>query len=186
MTVCRYLLVGLVFGCVVTLSILALIYGRPASQGVASLIPEPGQPVESDDPDPTVETIHLRIRAKNRIVDGLADDHLSLLSAAALFRELDSVSPPAVYAPETSPNHPLQLTSPTEAEWYCGQVILYTRGTLGGDQLGRMDAVTERLVAEFWAEKRKQGVVRLPESNELATVRRTLGFGPNDWPSSVR
>jgi hypothetical protein len=111
---------------------------------------------------PGFEVTVRRIRAKERIVEDLARGRYSLLEAAALFRELDRVPPEATY-PAPYPSPALELESPTEDERYCIVVITYARNSLVGSEPERARALTERLVVEFWAERRGRGDVRLPD-----------------------
>jgi hypothetical protein len=123
---------------------------------------------------PGFDVYVLRIRAKDRIVRDLALGRYSLLEAAALFRELDRVPPEATYPARPHPAPALQLVSPTEDERYCAAVITYARNALLGSEPERAQALTERLVAEFWAERCGRGEVRLPEVTTREPVRELL------------
>lgn len=186
MTMSRYILASVIAGFVAVGSVLTVTCASQLTPELLPVRPEPGRFAVSDDQDRTAETIRLRILAKNRIVDGLTDDDLPLLDAAALFRELDRIPPTTQYPLVTHPGHPLPLTSPTEDESCCSAVILFAHNSLKVTRPDQEEVVTKRLVAEFWTEKCRQGAVRLPDPANLGQAIRSLGFGPNDWPPSVR
>ena len=121
---------------------------------------------------PIPETIRLRIRAKDLLVEELAAGRLTLFAAAALFRELDGMPPMTVYLPDRDP--PIRLVCPTEDERTCVRVITFARNSLRTAQPGRAEIVTERLVAEFEAERRLSGTIRLPDPGSLEPVHRLL------------
>lgn len=186
MAASRYILASVIVGCVAVGSVLTVTCTSQLAPELPQVRPESGQFSVSGDQDRATETIRLRILAKNRIVDGLADDGLPLLDAAALFRELDRIPPTTPYPLVTHPGHPLPLTSPTADESCCGAVILFAHNSLKATRPDQAEVVTKRLVVEFWTEKRRQGAVRLPDPANLEQVIRSLGFGPNDWPPSMR
>jgi transposase InsO family protein len=121
-----------------------------------------------EQPGRVPDAIVLRILAKGLLVEELASGRLTLLDAAALFRELDGMPPRTVYA--TSPDPPIRLECPTEDERYCVRVISFARGALRFTQPARVETVTDRLVAEFEAERRRSGTIRLPDPGSLETV----------------
>src|SRR5262245_57206353 len=124
--------------------------------------------------DAVPETIRRRILAKELLVWDLASGRLSLFAAAALFRELDRIPPETKYSAAPDPDPPLRLSSPTEDERYCVVVISVTRSVLRVSQPDRAEIVTERLVAEFEAERRRSGTIRLPGPGSLETLRELL------------
>jgi hypothetical protein len=120
--------------------------------------------------DPATERILLRIQAKDRLVADLVAGRCTLLHAAALFRELDRAQPEVRY-PQADPEPPLRLPSPTEGEEYCARVIRYARNSLRTSQPALAQAVTARLVSEFWAGRHE---ARLPDAASLDPVRELL------------
>jgi hypothetical protein len=114
------------------------------------------------------DMIRLRIRAKRLLVEELDSGRLTLFEAAALFRELDGMSPRTVYW--TMPDPPIRLESPTEDEQACVRVITVARNVLSMAQPDRARIVTERLVAEFEAERCLSGAIRLPDPASLEPV----------------
>ena len=138
----------------------------------------PVRPPATEDPAaPAPEAIMRRIRAKDQVVENLAHGRCSLLHAAALFRELNRIPPETKYPVVPAPDSPLRLESPTEEERHCLAVIIYARNTLRVTHPGWAEAVTERLVAEFWAERCERGEIRLPEASP-ESVQELLDSGP--------
>jgi hypothetical protein len=125
-------------------------------------------PVGEELSGPVPETLRLRILVKNMLVEELASGRLTLFDAAALFRELDGMHPRAVYP--TDPDPPIPLVCTTEDERYCIRVITFARNTLRSAQPGRAEVVTERLAAEFEAERRLSGAIRLPDPRSLDPI----------------
>ena len=121
-------------------------------------------------PGPVPDTIRLRIRAKDLLVEELASGRLTLLDAAALFRELDGVPPVLVYPTIPDRDPPIRLVCLTEDERYCVRVITFARNSLRADRSGRAKIVTERLVAEFEASAFLSGTIRLPDPGSLEPV----------------
>jgi hypothetical protein len=117
----------------------------------------------------TIKRIHLRIRAKELLVEDLAAGKRSLLETAALFRELDRI-PPAVSRPDPVIDPPIRPENPTEDEWQCLWVLAYTRTLLQVTHPDREASVTDRLVREFEAERRDRGTVRLRDPQSLESV----------------
>jgi hypothetical protein len=157
--------------------ILTVVVGRRATErSVRS--PEAEFPAREDSAAPGCEVYVLRIRAKDRIVEALACGRYSLFEAAALFRELDRVPPEVTYLPFTDPALALQLESPTEDERHCVTVITYARNSLQGSDPARALALTDRLVAEFWAARSGREGVRLPEAPARESIRELLGHTP--------
>jgi hypothetical protein len=128
----------------------------------ASPEPESDVVVDVDSATPAPEAVRSRIYAKSRLVDELAAGRLSLIYAAALFRELDRLPPEMRYPSAPDPDPPLRVSSPTDGERHCRTVIVYARNRLRTTAPGRAEAVIRRLVAEFWAERDQQGTINLP------------------------
>jgi hypothetical protein len=164
---CRLVLVSLAV-------VLTLVLGYRVIE-MSMRAPETGRTAGEDSEAPEIEVMVLRIRAKDRIVRDLARGRYSLFEAAALFRELDRVPPEVTYPAVSYPPPPLELVSPTEDERYCVTVIAYARNSLEGSEPDRARALTERLVAAFWAERFGRGDVRLPEATALEPLRELLG-----------
>jgi hypothetical protein len=136
----------------------------PVDERVASARAEQSGPV----PD----TLRLRIRAKDLLVEDLASERLTLFDAAALFRGLDGIPPRAVYSADPDP--PIRPVCPTDDERYCVRVITVARNALRVAQPDRARIVTERLVAEFEAERCRSGTIRLPDPGSLEPVQGLL------------
>jgi hypothetical protein len=126
--------------------------------------PEEMPPLPSD----TIEQLEegysevqaLRLVAKDRIARDTADGRLALLEAAALFRELNKL-PPAPARP-TRVDSSLGIPADTEEAWLCRQVAAHVRVALRADP-ARAEAAVARLEAEFFAELRAHGSIRLPD-----------------------
>jgi hypothetical protein len=151
--VCLWLCLLLYAGCVVPRR-------APVGERVAAARDEPSGPV----PD----TVRLRILVKDLLVEELASGRRTLFAAAALFRELDGMHPMTVYP--TDPDPPIPLVCSTEAERYCVWVITFAWKVLQATQPGRAEVVTERLAAEFEAERRLSRAIRLPGPRSLEPV----------------
>jgi hypothetical protein len=133
-------------------------------------VAERGAAAHDEQFGPIANTIRLRIQAKCLLVEELAAGRLTLLDTAALFRELDRMPPMTKYPPNPYPAPPIRLECPTEDERYCVRVITFARNLLRVTQPGRAESVTERLVAEFEAERRLSGTIRLPDRGSLEPV----------------
>jgi hypothetical protein len=164
------------FVCVLLAVVVAFVLGHRVAE--MPVRPHSTDPTIDERAPPEAEVLVLRIRAKNRIVEDLVHCRRSLVEAAALFRELDRVPPQAKYLAILVHDPPLRLASPTEAEQYCNAVITYARNSLRVNQPDQAEAVTGRLVAEFWAERCERGEVRLPEATAPEQVRELLGRAP--------
>jgi hypothetical protein len=175
MTASRCGLVGLVLAAVLVLAV-----GFPGETSVWPPDVEQGPPPGEDPSSPLPELYLLRILAKDRIVADLALDRCRLLDAIALFRQLDRIPPAVNYPAGPPPDPPLELPSPTETERYCLWAITYARNSLSKSQPDRFEAVTRRLVAEFWAERRKHGEIRLPEAPSPESVHQLLERARDD------
>jgi hypothetical protein len=106
------------------------------------------------------EVVGLRALAKGLLARAAAAGRRSLFEAAALFRELDRL-PPASAAP-AGLDPALRIPVDTEAGRLCRQVVAAVRAELG-DEPDRAEAAVARLEAEFFAELRARGSIRLPD-----------------------
>lgn len=164
------------FVCVILAVVGVFVLGRRVAE--MPVRPHSTDPAIDERAGPETEALVLRIRAKDRIVEDLVLGRRPLVEAAALFRELDRVPPQAKYLAVPDPDPPLRLASPTEEEWYCNAVITYARNSLRVMQPDQAEAVTGRLVAEFWAERCERGEVRLPVVTAPEPVRELLKRAP--------
>jgi hypothetical protein len=99
----------------------------------------------------------------------------TLAEAAALFRELNRRPPTTVPPAYADPNGPpLTIPRDTEEARLCRQVILSAYYALRSVAPGRADAAVARLEAEFFAERRAHGAVRLPDPATLEPVEELL------------
>jgi hypothetical protein len=158
--------------CVLLTVVVAFVLGRCVVE--MPVRPHSTDPAIDERAGPESEALVLRIRAKDRIVEDLVLGRRSLVEAAALFRELDRLPPQAKYLAIPDPDPPLRLVSPTEEEQYCTAVITYARNSLRVMQPDQAEAVTGRLVTEFWAERCERGEVRLPVVTAPEPVRELL------------
>jgi hypothetical protein len=94
---------------------------------------------------------------------------------AKLCRELNR-RPPEVLAPaQADPNGPpLTIPLDTEEGRLCRQVILYAHYALRAEAPGQADEAVAHLEAEFFAELRAHGTVRLPDPASLEPVEALL------------
>jgi hypothetical protein len=153
----------------VCLSLCLLVYfGCIVSRLVSESEPLPA--ARDEEFGPVLETIRLRLLAKDLLVKELLSGRLTLFEAAALFRELDAMPPRAVYSTSPDPDPPIRLACPTEEERYCLRVITFARGALRNPRPGRAEIVTERLVVEFEAERCLVGAIRLPDPGSLEPI----------------
>jgi hypothetical protein len=131
--------------------------------------------VARDEPfGPIPDTLRLRILAKEQLVEEVASGRLTLFATAALFRELDGMPPRNEFPTHQDP--PIRLECSTEDERYCVRVITFAWNSLRATpaQPGRAEIVTERLVAEFEAERNLSGTIRLPDPRSLEPIHRLL------------
>jgi hypothetical protein len=144
----------------------ALLVCRPP---LPDLPPEP--PVSAALAEAAPDVVALRLVAKLQIAREVADGRRTLWEAAALFRELNRLPPePAKPTHVVSPVH---IPVDTEEGWLCRQVVESVRVALYQEP-DRAAAVVARLEAEFFAELRRRGTVRLPEASSLEPVRELL------------
>jgi hypothetical protein len=141
--------------------------------------PEPAAPLPPPDADPEAaalaapwpDVVPLRLVAKLQIARAVADGRRSLWEAAALFRELNRL-PPARGKPPEIVTH-AHIPMDTEAGWLCRQVAEHVHGALR-EEPERAAAVVARLEAEFFAELRAHGAIRLPDPVSLEPVEHLL------------
>lgn len=138
--------------------------------GLAHLVPEGRRAARADDEQSNRDAVWRRILAKDMLGKDLVAGRRSLPEVAALFRELDRTPPAAVYPSDPDPDPPLRLHTPTDDERYCVVVIAFVRNVLRVHRPDRAEAVTEQLVAEFEAERRAAGTIRLPAPDSLVSV----------------
>jgi hypothetical protein len=143
---------------------------------VPEWVPERERPTRDGDDQPATvpDVIRRRILAKIHLVEELAADRISLIEAAALFRDLDRVPPETNYSTVPDPDPPLRLTTPTEDERYCEVVIRVARNNLRVSQPDRAEAVIAHLVSEFEAERCLKGTIRLPNPESLEPAHELL------------
>jgi hypothetical protein len=123
---------------------------------------------------PPPETALLRLAAKLQLAREVADGRRTLWEAAALFRELDRLPPPPIELSRLDGvDQSLPIAGRTEAERYCRHVVAQVRAALR-DDLGRVAAAAARLEAEFVAELRAHGAIRLPDPASLEPVEELL------------
>jgi hypothetical protein len=113
----------------------------------------------------------LRLVAKDRIARDTADGRVSLLEAAALFRELNRLPPARGKPPEIVTR--VHIPMDTEAGWLCRQVAEHVHVALR-EEPDRAEAAVARLEAEFRAVSRAAGALRLPDASALPPVRDLL------------
>jgi hypothetical protein len=129
-----------------------------------------GVPPAADWPDRLA-----RVVARERLARAAAAGRRPLLEAAALFRELNR-RPPGTAAPDhPDPDGP-PLAIPLDAEEgrLCLQVVQCAYFALRDESHGRAAEAAARLEAEYCAERRACGAVRLPDPASLEPVERLL------------
>jgi hypothetical protein len=98
-----------------------------------------------------------RLRAKQQIIEEVLEDRLSLLEAAAGFRDLNRT-------PEDSPCQVgRKIPGNSDEERLCRQVISWAEGEARRKTPDRADSLVARLEAELQDHIRQHGTVRLPE-----------------------
>jgi hypothetical protein len=117
------------------------------------------------------EVVGLRALAKGLLARAAAAGRRSLLEAASLFRELDRLPPEP--APPAGFDPTLRIPADTEAGRLCRQVVAAVRAELG-DEPERAAAAVARLEAEFFAELRARGSIRLPDPSPGEPVEELL------------
>jgi hypothetical protein len=119
---------------------------------------------EAARPGEQFEAVDVRSAARAQLAREAAAGQRTLLEAAALYRELNRL-PPTTAAPRyVDPRDPLaDLPLATEEALLCRQVILYADTVLREERRDReAEAAVARLEAEFFAELRAHGSIRLP------------------------
>jgi hypothetical protein len=102
------------------------------------------------------EALLRRIAAKERVVAELVAGRLTLLQAAARFRDLKG-EPPDLAAP------PGLACGCSEGERLCREVMAWADGWLAEQAPQRAAAVAARLEAELRRHRDRAGMVRLPD-----------------------
>jgi hypothetical protein len=127
------------------------------------------EPPEWLPPGPESQTITRRILAKEQLARDLIAGGRSLWETAALFRELNRLTPRALEPPALS-------SSPApgaEERRLVQQVIAYVRMESHAEPDGGK-AVVGRLEAEVASERAKHGMIRLPQRATLVPVQELL------------
>jgi hypothetical protein len=160
---------GLIFLAVALVVALPVVYCRhPAG-------PDDLPPGEAAPPAPAWPDVPDALVARSLLARDAAAGRRTLLEAAALFRELNRRPPvvmPPAYADPNGP--PLTIPLDTEEARLCRQVILHAYYALRSVAPGRADAAVARLEAEFFAERRAHGAIRLPDPASLEPVEELL------------
>jgi RNA polymerase sigma factor (TIGR02999 family) len=120
-----------------------------------------------------------RADVRGRLAHEVVDGRRSLLEAAALFGELNRL-PPAMDIMRARFYSPVAIPADAEEERLCRQVVEHVRAVLEEEPV-RAAAATARLEAEFFAELRAHGAIRLPDPSALEPVEgcwRRAGFTP--------
>jgi len=136
--------------------------------------PGPDQPPEPPGPEmaaPAADTVALRIVAKDQLAREVADGRRSLWVAAALFGELNRL-PPEPDRPAWI-NSSVSIPADTAEGALCRQVIERVDTALHLEP-DRAAAAVARLEAEFFAELRTRGAIRLPDPLSLESVEEIL------------
>jgi hypothetical protein len=137
-------------------------------------------PSESDDgrsavttlTDATADIVSLRLVAKGQIARQVIEGRHSLVEAAALFRELNRLSPTVPdWIPGDGYQFALRTPAGNDEERLCRQVVEWVDSALriGGSAASAEEAVA-RLEAEFRAAPRAHGVIRLPAASALTPI----------------
>jgi hypothetical protein len=129
-----------------------------------------GMPPAADWPDRLAVIV-----ARERVARDAAAGRRPLREAAALFRELNR-RPTGTAAPDhpDPDGPPLAIPLDTEEGRLCLQVVQCAYFALRDESLGRAAEAAARLEAEYCAERRARGAVRLPDPASLEPVERLL------------
>jgi hypothetical protein len=106
------------------------------------------------------EAVTLRAAAYEQVARDVADGRRSLLEAAGLFRALNRLPPTVDQPPRDVP--PLTIPIDTEVARLCRQVVAWVPASLHAEP-ARAAAAVAQLEAEFFADLRAHGEVRLPD-----------------------
>jgi hypothetical protein len=114
--------------------------------------------------------------AKELIAREVIAGRRSPLEAAALFRELDRLSPrlDELMPPPTGAFRFLNLPELTEEERLCHQVIAWVGSAVAEEPPNRAAAVLARVEWELWDERGEGGAIRLPNPATLEPVQELL------------
>jgi hypothetical protein len=127
-------------------------------------------------PGEQFEAVDVRSLARTRLALEAATGRRSLLEAAALYRQLNRLPPrasPPRFVDRGDPRADLPLGS--EEALLCRQVVIYADAALREERRDReAEAAVTRLGAEFYAELRARGTVRLPEPATLGPIHELL------------
>jgi hypothetical protein len=103
------------------------------------------------------EVVHRRMAAKRVVVADLAAERLTLLEAAARFRDLNALSPDSLHYVRTC------YPGTTDEERLCRQVIAWTETELHERRADDAERVVARLRAELGELLGRDGGIRLPD-----------------------
>jgi hypothetical protein len=155
MTMCKRLLLSLAL----LAALMTALAGARKWRGRAPLPEAPGEEAREAELDRRLRVARQRIDAKWKVVRRLLAGELTLLEAAARFRDLNA-------EPADCPCRESYLwpnTSPEERQ--CRQVIAWGRALGRDDRSGATGAVVDRLEAEL-AALLARGAIRLPEGKK--------------------
>jgi hypothetical protein len=151
--------------------------------------PVPDQPAAAPGIElaPAPDAVLLRLAAKQLLAREVANGRRSLIAAAALFRELNRMSPepaePAISGPYT---WSLRAPARSDEERLCRQVLEWVVNLLHREQPDRADAAAARLEAELHDELRTRGVIRFPDPSSLESVEDLLKRAEASLPEQER
>jgi hypothetical protein len=131
------------------------------------------------------EVMMLRLAAKKILAREFMDGQRSLLSTAALFRDLDQLPPEPPPVPSTDRmTHDIGVPGRTDDERFCRQVIAWLE--FPGVPPEQIPAIVERLEVEFWQELDRHGVIRLPDTPAAGTVQELLDRARQELRESTK
>jgi hypothetical protein len=117
------------------------------------------------------EVVPLRAVAKRQLAREVIAGQRPLGEAAALFRELNGLTPELRLAPQVDTS--LNIPADTAEGWLCRQVTEYVRVELAAEP-EVAQATLARLEGEFFAELRQRGAIQLPDTSALPSGRELL------------
>jgi hypothetical protein len=145
-------------------------------------------PVVSAPAERVSDAVVVRSYAKRQVVRDIVAGRHSLLTAAALFRELDRLPPePPDLAPESLDQLLGLPPAPSRSadERRCWQVIIWVRSAQTDGLSGR-DAAAARLEAELWERMLSREGLRLPDAGSLPPIRELLAQARDAMAESQR